>query len=125
MRSNTVTFLVKSVRTNKMPLVGDTTVKDLKLALEEGGYDVEDANIRIIRNGRSYMGHVKNVLLHDDDIVVFNTDEMQMRVTRDIQARHEAADSGCSPECCDHRAEAMKSAIMAAIDQLKTAVENI
>ena len=54
MRNKTVTFLVQSVRTNKMPLVGDTTVRDLKMALEKGGYDVEDANIRIIRNGRSY-----------------------------------------------------------------------
>ena len=125
MRNKTVTFLVKSVRTNKMPLVGDTTVRDLKMALEKGGYDVEDANIRIIRNGRSYLGHVKNVLLRDDDIVVFKTDEMQMRVSRDIAQQHEEAEAGCSPDCCDSRAAAMKDAILAAIKQLEDAVKNI
>ena len=124
MRTTTVTFLVKSVRTNKMPLVGDTTVNHLKKALEEGGYDVEDAKIRIIRNGRSYMGHVKNVLLHDDDIVVFNTNEVQMRVSRDIAQQHEQADNGCSPDCCDSRVESMKRSILAAIDELKSAVAN-
>lgn len=125
MRTNTVTFLVKSIRTNKMPLVGDTTVRDLKTALEKGGYDVEDANIRIIRNGRSYMGHVKNVLLRDDDIVVFKTDEMQMSVSRDLAQQHREAESGCSPECCDGRAEAMKADILKALDQLKSAISKL
>lgn len=124
MRTNTVTFLVKSVRTNKMPLVGDTTVNHLKKALQEGGYDVDYATIRIIRNGRSYMGHVKNVLLHDDDIVVFNTNEVQMRVSRDIAQQHAQADNGCSPDCCDSRVDAMKRSILAAIDELKSAVAN-
>lgn len=125
MRTNTVTFLVKSIRTNKMPLVGDTTVRDLKMALEKGGYDVEDANIRIIRNGKSYMGHVKNVLLRSDDIVVFKTDDMQMSVSRDIAQHHQEAENGCSPECCDSRAQAMKDAILAAIKQLQTAVDKL
>lgn len=124
MRNKTVTFLVKSVRTNKMPLVGDTTVNHLKMALQEGGYDVDDAKIRIIRNGRSYQGHVKNVLLHDDDIVVFNTNEVQMRVSRDMASQRDDSDNGCSPDCCDSRVETMKRAILAAIDELKSAVVN-
>ena len=124
MRDKTVTFLVKSVRTNRMPLVGDTTVKHLKMALAEGGYDVEDADIRIIRDGRSYAGHVKNVLLHDNDIVVFKTDEMQLRVSPDIARKHDEAAAGCSPDCCDSRVEKMKSGILEAIKNLEEAVRN-
>lgn len=124
MNNKTVTFLVKSVRTNRMPLVGDTTVKHLKMALAEGGYDVEDANIRIIRDGHSYVGHVKNVLLHDNDIVIFKTDEMQLRVSPDIARKHDEVAAGCSPECCDSRVDKMKSDILKAIDCLKSAVAN-
>ena len=124
MRDKTVTFLVKSVRTNRMPLVGDTTVKHLKMALEEGGYDVEDADIRIIRDGHSYVGHVKNVLLHDNDIVVFKTNELQLRVSPDIARKHDEAAAGCSPDCCDSRVEKMKNDILAAIECLKSAVRN-
>jgi len=118
----TVTFLVKSIRTNRMPLVGDTTVKHLKMALAEGGYDVEDANIRIIRDGHSYAGHVKNVLLHDNDIVIFKTDEMQLRVSPEIARKHDEANAGCSPDCCDSRVDKMKHDILDAIESLKRAV---
>ena len=107
-----------------MPLVGDTTVKHLKMALAEGGYDVEDADIRIIRDGHSYVGHVKNVLLHDNDIVVFKTNEMQLRVSPEIARKHDAEVAGCSPDCCDSRVDKMKKHILEAIDSLKSAVEN-
>ena len=101
MREKTVTFLVKSVRANRLAVPGDTTIAKLRAALEAGGYDVEDANIRIIRNGRSFIGHVKNVLLHDNDVVVFKTEDMQMRVSQDLQQKHNASDCGCTPECFD------------------------
>lgn len=122
MRDKTVTFLVRSARSNRMAVPGDTTVSKLRAALERGGYDVEDAKIRIIRDGRSFLGHVKNVLLHDNDIVVFDTDDVQVRVTRDIKRKEEPM--GCTPECCTDRAEQMKRNILAALDKFKDAVVN-
>ena len=122
MREKTVTFLVKSVRANRLAVPGDTTIAKLRSALEAGGYDVEDANIRIIRNGRSFIGHVKNVLLHDNDVVVFKTEDMQMRVSQDLQQKHNASDRGCTPECCNDRTEQMRSNILAALDQFKEAI---
>jgi hypothetical protein len=125
MRDKTVTFLVKSVRTNRMAVPGDTTVSKLRKALEAGGYDVEDANIRIIRDGRSFIGHVKNVLLHDNDIVVFGTDEVQMRVSRDLAEKHNATvRTGCNPACCTDRTEEMKTNILKALEDFKKAVIN-
>ena len=47
-----------------------------------------------------------------------------MRVSRDIAQQHEQAEAGCSPDCCDSRVDAMKRSILAAIDELKSAVEN-
>ena len=123
MSAKTVTFLVKSVRTNKLALSGDTTVDKLKRALEVGGYDVEDAKIRIIRNGHSFIGHLKNALLHDNDIVVFNTNEVQMRVSQDIKQRATVS-TGCSPECCSDRAEEMKRNILDALKDFEKAIIN-
>jgi hypothetical protein len=122
MREKTVTFLVRSARNNRMTVPGDTTVSKLRSALERGGYDVEDAKIRIIRDGRSFIGHVKNVLLHDNDLVVFDTKDVQVRVSRDIKRTPAAA--GCSPECCTDRAEQMKTNILKALEDFKKAVVN-
>lgn len=123
MSAKTVTFLVKSVRTNKLAINGNTTVDKLKRALETGGYDVEDAKIRIIRNGHSFIGHLRNALLHDNDIVVFNTNDVQMRVSQDIKQRATVS-NGCSPECCSDRAEEMKRNILAALKDFESAIIN-
>ena len=123
MSAKTVTFLVKSVRTNKLAINGDTTVDKLKKALEVGGYDVEDAKIRIIRNGHSFIGHLRNALLHDNDIVIFNTNDVQMRVSQDIKQRA-TVNSGCSPECCSDRAEEMKRYILEAFKDFESAIIN-
>jgi molybdopterin converting factor small subunit len=119
--SKQVTFVIKSIRSSKIAVDNGTTVNRLRDILAARGYDVEDAKIRIVRDGVAVIGHVKEYPLRSNDVVVFDSNDLRLQVSPSVVATSAPVD-GCSPECCDSRMDAFKRDVLAAIHQLAETV---
>lgn len=129
--SKTVTFVIKQTKATKLQVADGTTVRRLRGLVADLGYDVlgPETKIRIVRDGISRIGHIKDEPLRRNDIVVFENEAVRLQVSPTVAATRKPivkkAVSNCTPECCDNRVDAIKSEILTALNTLAQTVAKL
>ena len=128
--SKTVTFVVKQTLARKLAVADGTTVRRLRDLVSNMGYDVSgpDTKIRIVRDGITRIGHIKDEPLRRNDIVVFEADGIRLQVSPEVAQTYRKpvykAAPACNPACCNESREDFKRKVLDAIQDLARAVAN-
>lgn len=77
-------FQVESSRIHDIELTPGSTVRNLRTILQEGGYDVVEAEVTVNRKaeGDKVIGRVDNYVLQPGDTVEFKTQKLDLPATR-------------------------------------------
>ena len=77
-------FQVESSRIHDIELTPGSTVRHLRTILQEGGYDVVEAEVTVNRKaeGDKVIGRVDNYVLKPGDTVEFKTQKLDLPATR-------------------------------------------
>ena len=77
-------FQVESSRIHDIELAPGSTVRNLRTILQEGGYDVVEAEVTVNRKaeGDKVIGRVDNYVLQPGDTVEFKTQKLDLPATR-------------------------------------------
>ena len=77
-------FQVESSRIHDIELAPGSTVRNLRTILQEGGYDVVEAEVTVNRKaeGDKVIGRVDNYVLKPGDTVEFKTQKLDLPATR-------------------------------------------
>lgn len=77
-------FQVESSRIHDIELTPGSTVRNLRTILQEGGYDVVEAEVTVNRKaeGDKVIGRVDNYVLKPGDTVEFKTHKLDLPATR-------------------------------------------
>jgi len=129
--SKTVTFVVKQTLARKLAVADGTTVRRLRGLVADMGYDVlgPETKIRIVRDGIARIGHIKDEPLRRNDIVVFESDGIRLQVSPEVAQTYKTPTytkpaPACNPACCSDARDDFKRKVLAAIQDLATAVRN-
>jgi len=127
--SKTVTFVVKQTLARKLAVADGTTIRRLRGIVADMGYDVTgpETKVRIIRDGVTRIGHIKDEPLRRNDIVVFEADGIRLQVSPEVAQTYRKPapkTAVCTPACCNDAREDFKRKVLDAIQDLARAVAN-